>query len=100
MNRVADINVVQTSQRIFCTFFNNGLNMVERNCSVQYGVTGDSCRSSSQTSKSLSRTVVVGLPLSEDEKLEYCFIATADNGTHSVIIEGSFISGITMLQII
>ena len=99
MNRVADINVVQTSQRIFCTFPDNGLN-IERNCSVLYGMTGDSCRSSSQTSKSLSRTVVVGLPLSEDETLEYCFIATADNGTHAVIIEGSFISGILMLQVI
>ena len=48
------------------------------------------CRTSKQTSRTVSENfVTVGLPLEEIKK-EYCFSVTASNGSFTAIVEGKF----------
>ena len=92
MNALVDIEVKEGSQRFICTFMNDPIN-TEQACTIWYGPQGKDCLSTSQTSKSESNTVTVGLPLDQDENLEYCFSVKASTGAHSVIVEGTFVSG-------
>ena len=54
-----------------------------------------------QYSESLSNVVVVGLPFVPHLDLnggrEYCFVASANNGTHTALIQGSYTQGILIL---
>ena len=93
MNTLADIQVKDSSQRVLCTFLNDPIN-TEQACTIWYGPQGEDCMSTSQTSKSESNAVTVGLPLDLNENLKYCFsVKAASTGVHSVIVEGTFVSG-------
>jgi hypothetical protein len=71
----------------------------KRFCSIDYGPEGESCSSYSQTSHSTSDMVRIGLPLQLSASIQYCFIVTGNNRTHTAVVEGTlnFVPGIKII---
>ena len=89
MNNYVEVDVRQATHKVVCKFLNHK-STSEKKCNILYGPVGGNCRSLSQASKSLSDTVTIGLPLDEDREIDYCFSVIANNGTVTVIVEGTF----------
>lgn len=69
-----------------------------KSCSIAYGPTEtcDNTVNHSRISNSTvtSDSVVINLPvLSESIGMEYCYVATASNGTFTAIVKGTFSTG-------
>ena len=84
---------MQALDRIVCTFHDQQSSVKENTCSILYGPMGSNCATTSQSSRSSSDSVIIGLPL-EDIEQEYCFNITASNGLFTTIVEGIFKKGI------
>lgn len=70
-----------------------------KSCSIEYEPATE-CNNQilsyrQQSNRSTFSTVVINLPNypANVEQRTYCFVVTADNGTHTTKIEGSFFSG-------
>ena len=86
------------SATIVCQFIDDqGKNM--KSCSIAYGPTTEECdnmaiHSHVSNTTSTSDSVVINLPvLSESIGMEYCYVATASNGTFTAMVKGTFSTG-------
>ena len=100
-NQFADLSFDPASKIATCLFLNQPKSANEKTCSIGYGVPRETCTMfSCQSSKSSSDKVYLGF--SEANHLqsqeEYCFIATASDGTFSVSVEGSMLTTGTSLS--
>ena len=59
-----------------------------------YGLQEDGCRELSQSSKSSSDSVHIGIPTDEKFQSEYCFTVTASNETFTAVVEGTLVASI------
>ena len=87
-----DLSFDPTSKLATCFFLNQPKSANEMTCSIVYGVPGETCTMfSRQNSRSSSNKVYVGFPEANhlQSREEYCFVATASNGTFTILVEGS-----------
>ena len=92
INQFVDLSFDPTSKIATCLFLNQPKSTNEKTCSIGYGVPRETCTIfSHQSSKSSSDKVYLGFPKANhlQSQKEYCFIATASNGTFTVLVEGS-----------
>ena len=83
-----------------CLFLNQPKSTNEKACSIAYGVPSEICTLfAHQSSKGSSDKVYLGFPESQSQE-ECCFIATASNGTHTVLVEGSMLTKGTTVTIV
>ena len=82
---------------IVCNFHNQ-IGGSKRFCNIDYGPEGESCSSYSQTSRSTSDVVRIGLPLQLTSTGQYCFSLTGNNGTYAAVVEGIFKPNVTQSQ--
>ena len=93
INRFVDVDIIQASNRVVCTFHNQQSSVnKEKTCSILYGTVGNNCKTSNQLSRSFSDSVAIGLPL-EDIEQDYCFSIIANNGFLIYTVEGTFKKG-------
>lgn len=84
-----------------CNFLNQHEDNM-KSCSIVYnhsetcGIKVLDLSSVMQSAENISNTVIVGLPflkhLNGNDGM-YCFVATASNGTYTVMVQGKFSSG-------
>ena len=92
------------SAAIICQFIDDqGKNM--KSCSIAYGPTTEECDNMAIHSRVSNTTftsdsVVIHLPVLLDSiGMEYCYIATASNGTFTAMMKGTFSTGIMIAEI-
>jgi hypothetical protein len=99
-NNFVQVTIDLLSAAIVCQFIDDhGKNV--KSCSIAYGPADAECDNMvghshiSNTMITLD-SVVINLPvLSESIGMEYCYIATASNGTFTAIVKGTFSTGTT-----
>ena len=87
-----DLSFDPTSKLATCFFLNQPKSANEMTCSIVYGVPGETCTMfSRQNGRSSSNKVYLGFPEANhlQSQEEYCFVATASNGTFTILVEGS-----------
>ena len=84
--------------RITCTFLNQQDSQMEKSCSVFYGQCAEQL-SYSSTFHATDDSITVQLNnVIESDLQDYCYATIANNGTFSVLIEGSFSSTVVTLS--
>ena len=98
VNNFVQVTVDLLSSAIVCQFIDDqGENV--KSCSIAYGPT-EMCdnmviHSSISNTTVTSDSVVINLPvLSKSIGMEYCYVATASNGTFIAMVKGTFSTGI------
>ena len=96
-NQFVDLSFDPASNITTCLFLNQPKSTNEKTCTIAYGVPSVTCTMfSHQSSKGSSDKVYLGFPeynhLHDQSQEECCFIATASNGTHTVLVEGSMLT--------
>ena len=87
------------SAAIVCQFIDDQVKNM-KSCSIAYGPTTEECDNMAIHSRISNTTftsdsVVINLPvLSDSIGIEYCYIATASNGTFTAMVKGTFSTGI------
>ena len=99
-NQFVDLSFDPASKLATCFFLNQPKSANEMTCSIVYGVPGETCTMfSCQNSRSSSNKVYLGFSEANllQSREEYCFVATASNGTLTVLVEGFMLTTGTSL---
>ena len=96
-NQFLDLSFDPASKFATCFFLNQPKSANEMTCSIVYGVPGETCTMfshQSYSSRSSSNKVYLGFPEANhlQSREEYCFAATASNGTFTVLVKGSMLT--------
>lgn len=98
-NNFVDLSFDLALKTVTCLFLNQQ-ETSDKICSIVYGNPTENCRAISLQSKSdSSDSVRIGFPTEYQisPQSRYCFAITASNGTFSVIVEGSIVTGILFI---
>ena len=103
-NNFVDVVIDLSATTVFCKFLNQQI-INTKSCTIEYGPSGrcDSLPYSSQNNHtSYSTTVTIDLPTYPlfFTEMMYCFTVTANNGTHTVKVDGNFYTGINLNKLI
>ena len=95
VNQFVTLTLELPFNQLICSFiYQQTTEFISKSCSIIYGLPEDNCRGFSQSSKSFSNDVYVGLPISNQVSSHRCFTVTATNGTFIALVEGSFVTSI------
>ena len=99
-NQFVDLSFDPASKITTCFFLHQPKMANEKTCNIVYGLLGERCEKLSYQncySNGLYDKVHLGFPEPSNHlqlQKEYCFIATASNGTFTVSVEGSLLTAI------
>ena len=96
-NVFVDVVIDLSLTTVFCKFLNQQSSSI-KSCTIEYGPSGRCDRlpySSQNNHTSYSTTVTIDLPTFPlfFTEMMYCFTVTANNGTHTVKVDGNFYTG-------